>query len=135
LLASYYGGRGENAAPLIATGVLLVFGEIVPKFIGTSLADKLVYAYSLPLRFFMSFFSPVIAVVGAVVKKLSPLWTPAVTEPDVTDEELVTMVDSMRRRLHRKVSELSIPIDLWTYALTFVPASMSAPSTSSTLLD
>ncbi len=95
LLASYYDGRGENAAPLLATGILLIFGEIVPKFIGSSLADRLVYAYSLPLRFFMAVFTPVASVIGAVVKKLSPIWTPEVTEPEVTEEELVTMVESI----------------------------------------
>jgi CBS domain containing-hemolysin-like protein len=29
------------------------------------------------------------------VKKLSPLWTPKVTEPDVKDDELVTIVESI----------------------------------------
>jgi CBS domain containing-hemolysin-like protein len=95
LLAAYYDGRGENMAPLLATLVLLVFGDIVPKLAGTSLADRLVYVYSYPLRFFMLLFKPVVTVIGAVVKKLSPIWTPEVIEPEVTDDELVTMVENI----------------------------------------
>ena len=95
LFSAYYDGDGEEIAPLIATGVLLIFGEIVPKFLGTSLADRLVRIYVYPLRFFMVLFKPAVSVIGAIVRKISPLWTPKVTEPDVKDDELVTMVESI----------------------------------------
>ena len=62
---------------------------------GTSQADRLVYAYVYPLRFFMVLFSPVVAVVSAVVGKLSRFWTPEETEPEVTDEELVTILETI----------------------------------------
>lgn len=88
-------GKGEAMAPIISTVILLVLGEILPKIIGSSQADRLVTAYSYPLRFFMVVFKPITALVNVVVKKLSVLWTPKETEPEVTDEELVSILETI----------------------------------------
>ncbi len=95
LLAEDLGSRGEKAAPLVSTAVLLVFGEIIPKLIGANQADRLVYLYVGPLRFFMLLFTPVVTVVNAVMTRLSRLWTPKETEPEVTDDELVTILETI----------------------------------------
>ena len=95
LLAENLGSRGERTAPLVSTAVLLVFGEIIPKLVGANLADKLVYLYVGPLRFFMLLFSPVVTVVNAIVSRLSRFWTPKETEPEVTDDELVTILETI----------------------------------------
>jgi CBS domain containing-hemolysin-like protein len=95
LLNTYYGSSGESAAPLVSTAVLLICGEIIPKIVGTSQADRLVYFYVYPLRFFMLLFTPVVAVVNAIVGKLSKLWTPEEPEPEVTDDELVTILETI----------------------------------------
>jgi len=95
LLSTYYGSSGESAAPLVSTAVLLICGEIIPKIVGTSQADRLVYFYVYPLRFFMLLFTPVVAVVNAIVGKLSKLWTPEEPEPEVTDDELVTILETI----------------------------------------
>ncbi len=95
LLNQVYGSAGESAAPLVSTAVLLIFGEIIPKIVGTSQADRLVYFYVFPLRFFMILFTPVVAVVNAVVGKLSKLWTPEEPEPEVTDDELVSILETI----------------------------------------
>ena len=86
---------GENAAPFVSTAVLLILGEIIPKIIGTSQADRLVYIYVYPLRFFMLLFTPVVSVVNAIVSKLSKFWTPEEQEPEVTDDELVTILETI----------------------------------------
>ena len=86
---------GENAAPFVSTAVLLILGEIIPKIIGTSQADRLVYIYVYPLRFFMLLFTPVVSVVNAIVSKLSKFWTPEEPEPEVTDDELVTILETI----------------------------------------
>ena len=86
---------GENAAPFVSTAVLLILGEIIPKIIGTSQADRLVYFYVYPLRFFMLLFPPVVSVVNAIVSKLSKFWTPEEPEPEVTDDELVTILETI----------------------------------------
>ena len=95
LLAERFGSRGESAAPLLSTAVLLICGEIIPKIVGTSRADSLVYLYVLPLRFFMGFFRPIVSIVNAIVEKLSRLWTPKISEPEVTDDELVTILETI----------------------------------------
>ena len=95
LLAERYGSRGESAAPLLSTAVLLICGEIIPKIVGTSRADSLVYLYVVPLRFFMGFFLPIVSVVNLIVEKLSRLWTPKTSEPEVTDDELVSILETI----------------------------------------
>ena len=95
LLLNAAGSAGERAAPLISTAVLLICGEIVPKIVGTSQADRLVLFYVLPLRFFMTLFTPVVYVVNAIVGKLSRCWTPEESEPEVTDDELVTILETI----------------------------------------
>ena len=95
LLADLVGSRGENAAPFVSTAVLLILGEIIPKIVGASQADRLVYIYVLPLRFFMTLFTPVVAVVNAIVGKLSRFWTPEEPDPEVTDDELVTILETI----------------------------------------
>ncbi len=95
LLNERLGSAGDRAAPFVSTAVLLIFGEIIPKIVGTSQADHLVYIYVPFLRFFMLLFTPVVSVVNAIVGKLSGLWTPEDPEPDVTDEELVTILETI----------------------------------------
>ena len=95
MLTERLGSSGESAAPFASTAVLLICGEIIPKIVGTSQADRLVYFYVFPLRFFMLLFTPIVAVVNAVVGKLSRFWTPEETEPEVTDDELVTILETI----------------------------------------
>ncbi len=95
LLVETHGARGETAAPLVSTLVLLVFGEIIPKIVGTSQADRLVKLYTYPLQFFMLLFKPVTALVTRIVDRLSRLWTPEEPEPDMTDEELVSLLETI----------------------------------------
>ena len=94
-LAERLGSSGEDAAPFVSTGVLLVFGEIIPKLVGTSQADRMVYSYVYPLRFFMILFTPVVSIVNAIVSRLSRWWTPDEPEPEVTDDELVTILETI----------------------------------------
>ena len=86
---------GEGAASLLATAVLLVLGEIIPKLIGSYRPDELVVPYARPLRFCRIIFFPVVFVVTKLVNALSVIWTPKDPEPEVTDEELVTILESI----------------------------------------
>lgn len=94
-LTAAMGSRGESLAPIYSTVVLLVGGEILPKLVGASQANRLVYLYTWPLRFFMLLFSPVVKLVSAIVGRLSRLWTPEDPEPEVTDDELVTILETI----------------------------------------
>ena len=95
LMVNVYGAGGETIAPIASTLVLLIFGEIIPKIAGTSQADRLVRVYTYPLRFFMILFKPVTALVTRIVDRLSKLWTSEEVEPEVTDEELVSILETI----------------------------------------
>ena len=95
LLADVYGAGGETVAPIASTLVLLIFGEIIPKIAGTSQADRLVRIYTYPLRFFMILFKPVTALVTRIVDRLSRYWTSEEPEPEVTDDELVSILETI----------------------------------------
>ena len=95
LMVNVYGASGEAIAPIASTLVLLIFGEIIPKIAGTSQADRLVRVYTYPLRFFMILFKPVTALVTRIVNRLSKLWTSEEAEPEVTDEELVSILETI----------------------------------------
>ena len=95
LMVNVYGAGGETIAPIASTLVLLIFGEIIPKIAGTSQADRLVRVYTYPLRFFMILFKPVTALVTRIVDRLSKLWTSEEAEPEVTDEELVSILETI----------------------------------------
>jgi CBS domain containing-hemolysin-like protein len=88
-------GMKEGVASLVATAILLVLGEIIPKLIGTYRADELIVPCARPIRFCRIIFFPVVFVVTKLVGALSPIWTPKDPEPDVTDDELVTILESI----------------------------------------
>ena len=88
--------NAELYADLIATLILLIFGEIFPKLIAAERANRLALSYSGALKSAMHLFSPIVKLVSAMVDKLAVLWTPREAEPSITDEELALMVDSIQ---------------------------------------
>lgn len=96
LLVDALGPKGQGYAELLTTVILLIFGEILPKILGVEYCNRLVLFYGAPLRFFITLFKPVVWVVGKLVDALSRLWTPEESEPSMTDEELVMVVDSIQ---------------------------------------
>ena len=87
--------RGETAAALIMTVIVLIFGEIIPKILATDRADQVVLRTARPIWVCSILFKPVVFVVTKLLSKIEGLWTPEETEPSVTDEELVEMVDTI----------------------------------------
>ena len=100
LLCTGYYFKDNANAELIASGIatllLLIFGEIFPKLLAADHANTLTLNGSGLLAFFMKLFKPLVVVVGGLVKALSPLWTPKEEVPDMTDEELELVVDSIQ---------------------------------------
>ena len=82
---------------LVSTVVLLIFGEIIPKLLGKSLALPYACATSYALRALMVIFYPVTALVMAIVRAFSRLWKKADAEdkPIVTEEELATIIETV----------------------------------------
>ncbi len=100
LLCTGHYFKDNSNAELIASGIatllLLIFGEIFPKLLAADHANSLTLSGSGLLRFFMKLFKPIVIVVSGLVKALSPLWTPKKEIPDMTDEELELVVDSIQ---------------------------------------
>ncbi len=88
-----------NAAVSIATGVLtlivLIFGEICPKTLATTFADKIALAYSGIIRAMMVALTPVIFLINKLSKVFLFLfgYNPNRHEAAITEDELRTMVD------------------------------------------
>lgn len=95
LAVEFFPTHADLIAGIGSTVLLLIFGEILPKIIGLNNSVDVVYQSSRPIRVLMYAFLPFTAGVSAVVNKLSPLWTPENTEPTVTDEELVDILDTI----------------------------------------
>ena len=82
---------------LVSTVVLLIFGEIIPKLLGKSLALPYACATAYPLRALMVIFYPLTALVMALVRGISRLWKKKDEEekPTVTEEELATIIETV----------------------------------------
>ncbi len=96
LAISFNPRKGQVYAELITTVILLIFGEIIPKILAAEYCNRLVLSYSAPLKFFIGLFKPVVWIVTKAVDALARLWTPEETEPAMTDEELVMVVESIQ---------------------------------------
>lgn len=68
LFLALFGEAGVPIATLVMTFLVLIFAEVLPKTYALSNPDRLALAVSLPLRFFVALFSPVVAAVQAVVR-------------------------------------------------------------------
>lgn len=96
LFTRLYGNDlGPTLSVIVVTVVILIFGEILPKLIGRNYANKLIYLLSLPLKFFIIIFKPIAFLVNKLVDLVAPLWTPKEATITATDEELVTIVDTI----------------------------------------
>ena len=63
-----FGDAGVPVATLVMTLLVLIFAEVLPKTYALSNPDRLALIVSLPLRFFVLVFAPVVAAVQAVVR-------------------------------------------------------------------
>jgi len=63
-----FGEAGVPIATLVMTFLVLIFAEVMPKTYALSNPDRLALTVSLPLRFFVIIFAPVVASVQVVVR-------------------------------------------------------------------
>ncbi|MFW5662065.1 MAG: HlyC/CorC family transporter [Oceanicaulis sp.] len=63
-----FGEAGVPIATLVMTLLVLIFAEVLPKTYALSNPDRLALVVSLPLRFFVTIFAPIVAAVQAVVR-------------------------------------------------------------------
>ena len=99
LCVEYYIPQNPNntlIAEIIATLILLIFGEILPKIYCQENANRLALSFSGPLHGAMIFFRPITFLVSKFVEKLSVLWAREESEQAMTDEELAMVVDTIQ---------------------------------------
>lgn len=87
--------RGETAATVIMTAVILIFGETIPKIIAAAVPDAAARLFVRPVRFFMVMFKPVVFAVNKFVALLAVFWTPKEDSPNVTSEELCEILEDI----------------------------------------
>lgn len=89
--------NGEWMATLFMTIILLTFGEILPKSIAASYSFKFSKIFSYPLKFFQILFYPITCLVNLILKGFIKLLSKK-KKNQVTDEELIEMVDTMEEQ-------------------------------------
>ncbi len=90
-------GLATVLATILVTVVILIFGEIVPKVLAKSNADKVVYFIAIPTKILTIILSPLVFVVMVLISLLRKLWGSDHKEddPTVTEEELVSIIDTV----------------------------------------
>ena len=99
ILDAYNKELAELYAALVMTVVILTFGEILPKSIASNNSYKLSKLLSIPLRFFEIIFYPLTQFVNKLLNGFTSLLNKKkAKEEEVTDEELIEMVDTLEEQ-------------------------------------
>lgn len=99
LFVDLCGESGEFIALLVVTLTILIFGEILPKSIAASYSYPLSKILSVPLKVCEILFFPITFVVQKILNGFNKrLEEKQAKENEVTDEELIEMVDTMEEQ-------------------------------------
>ena len=87
----------STIATILITIVILIFGEIIPKILSKQHADTVVRLIAIPTRILTVLLSPIVFIVMALLFVLRKIWGKdhANDEPTVTEEELVSIIDTV----------------------------------------
>lgn len=100
MLAKTALGGNETWTAVISTAgmtlIILVFGETLPKVLGRTYADSLVYVISLPVFIIYILLFPLVFLVMLLVNGLRRLWgKDGQDEPSINADELSTIIDTV----------------------------------------
>lgn len=95
IIIQLMGEKGTFISTVIMTVIILIFGEITPKIVAKKIADRYVYVAAYPLLIIMKILTPVVNLVVKIVDQVSKLWKKDEEEPSLTEEELVTIIESV----------------------------------------
>lgn len=99
LFVDLCGEPGELIATIVVTLAILIFGEILPKSIASSYAYPLSKILSYPLKVCQILFFPITIIVQKILNKFNKkLEEKQGKENEVTDDELIEMVDTMEEQ-------------------------------------
>jgi Mg2+/Co2+ transporter CorB len=98
----YFHDRGVIIATVSLTLIILVFAEVAPKTIAALYASQLASVVSIPLRYLLMVFYPIVWLVNTVANGLLRLCQIKVSHQDVdrlSHDELRTMVDTSSKNM------------------------------------
>ena len=93
--------RTNSALPIkaitvaITTVVILILGEITPKLVANDNPNRFAVKMTGFLKIFIFIFKPVVFTVTKMTQKISKLWKPRTTEPTMTEDELLSIVETI----------------------------------------
>lgn len=92
-----FGDAGVGVATALATIMILVFGEILPKSVALQRPESIALKFSLPLSIFIVLISPVVLAFSVVTRFLSGLFARKVGSGEavaaVTEEDIKTLIE------------------------------------------
>ena len=98
IFVGLYPNSGEMIATIVITLVVLIFGEILPKTIFASYSYRLSKICSYPMKLFYYLFYPFTFVFQLSLKFFNRFLREHKEEEEVTDDELIEMVDDMEAK-------------------------------------
>jgi Mg2+/Co2+ transporter CorB len=99
-LLDLYGDHGVWAATIIMTGLIVVFGEVMPKTVAIAYPDRVSLLIAPPVLFFVTVFGPIVSTVEALARGVLRLCGVSLVELDPgvsSHEELMGAVDILHR--------------------------------------
>lgn len=85
----------QAIATVIITLLILIFGEITPKLIANENPNHFAQRATPFIKFFIFLFKPIVLPVTKMVDKMSKIWKPKTYLPTLTEDELITIVETM----------------------------------------
>ena len=95
MFTNWLGVSGVGVATLVATIVVLIFGEILPKSIAKEYADSLAMAIVYPLRGIMFILTPFVWLFVGIKSLILKIFKPKKKQVSVTEEELKYIIEEI----------------------------------------
>ncbi len=93
---SLMGDRGTWVATLIMTGIILLFGEILPKVIAAEEAEEFARITAVPLYGYMRILTPIVWLLQKSLALFDRIWEKRIPdESAVTEDDLETIIDTV----------------------------------------
>ena len=86
-------GRGVAIATFVATAVLLLVGEIIPKTVAVKKSERVAFIYASPLKWTEYLLLPFILVLQWITRRLNAMLGDATDRGSITEGELRTLID------------------------------------------
>ncbi len=108
LFTSWFGVSGVGIATIVATVVVLIFGEILPKSLAKEYADSFALMISYPLYWIMVILTPIVFIFIGIKQVIMRIFKPQKKQVSVTEEELKYIIEEIEDEgvLEQQESEL-----------------------------